>query len=1143
MRPARQPGISTPARPRQAPKGARSLSLWWFLLAAAGALGAGGLTIFVPAAGLITLALCISLAIVMWTSRRSDPLVVGLALVLFWLPFHTTVSRLGISPQEVAVYGMWLFGVLLSPLGIRRWLLQVITSLSTLMQLAFLLFALACFQSVFRIGQPDIVTTITNLRMAVFYPLLLALLVAYAIRTRRCIKLLLWAFVAGGVCFAVYALGLRFWGVEIANGAVAGRLGAEASILTGYHPNNLGLYLTLALSVMPALFLEAWSARRARSFKLLAALVGAAIMGLALWLTYSRGALLALLLGFALIVFVRISISGTRQRLISIGLVILGLVAFGIFIVWKGVDSLGRYAGLLDTGSLSNDPNVQFRENLYMRAIATATQHLFSGIGLGAFAQGANVPFSPHNTYLDLWVSTGLFGVLAFIIAMLLGLFSALRAARRFHAQHRSPHVLYMLGVAGALTAFLAQAFVETFDQQPRIAPTVWVLAVFAQAVLLAFSAQRGAQQANNIQPQGVAAHEESDEQRPVHRLRTEEIPEGDALEAIHDQPTLFLAQPYIVDGLDTGPLLSVGPPWQVGTLRLPITLRQDNQASHTSASAASRIDSVAPTTRSNSSQSSERARAERLIQRAPASYLWNQLYALWFFAANFLLSIILTHGLSKQEYGIYAVLSTILSTLLFIFALGLEDTATVFLPRVLARDGQGSAGKLIARLLMIRITVIGSVSLLLSVGFTAALPLLNTTGLAPALLSDSSHQSVGVEVTLMAVYLVGNSFVALENALFASLLKSRATFIIGGGCQALNLLATAALLFAGYGTNGVFAALGMVAWLNGIIYLFALTPLLRHRSKQKMKDARGMRKLAVNAWLVNVTNSALGKQMDIVLMTAFSISYVSIGYYNLAYQLSNVVGLLLISGLGGVSVAAMSAALSAGGRERLFSMWRASLMLQILFAVPLQILCLVRADQVVTLLYGAQYAGAIPLFRVFLAFAILGRLIGGGANQSALYVVGRQRMVLIVRWAGFILNAALDIALIPRYGPAGPLIGTGFSQSWVGLVEYLLMRKELPTRYPAEFTRRVVGAASVPAIILLWWNPPGLVGLAGSVTLFLLMLIAGLLTLRAGEAGDLDALLKVNPRLQKLVSTVSRRLPAWMSGSQMVSQPVPERP
>src|SRR5581483_6749950 len=181
-----------------------------------------------------------------------NALVVALALILFWLPFHTTISRFGISPQEVAVYGTWLVGLFLSPQGTRRWLWSVLRSWSPFGQFLLLIFALACAQSLLRIPHLNPLDAFNNLRQILLYPVLLALLVSYATHTQRCTRVFLQAFTAGGALFAVYALLLRLWGTDVANGAVAGRLGAEATFLTGYHPNNLGLYLALALAFIPA---------------------------------------------------------------------------------------------------------------------------------------------------------------------------------------------------------------------------------------------------------------------------------------------------------------------------------------------------------------------------------------------------------------------------------------------------------------------------------------------------------------------------------------------------------------------------------------------------------------------------------------------------------------------------------------------------------------------------------------------------------------------------------------------------------------------------------------------------------------------------------------------------------------------------
>jgi O-antigen/teichoic acid export membrane protein len=237
--------------------------------------------------------------------------------------------------------------------------------------------------------------------------------------------------------------------------------------------------------------------------------------------------------------------------------------------------------------------------------------------------------------------------------------------------------------------------------------------------------------------------------------------------------------------------------------------------------------------------------------------------------------------------------------------------------------------------------------------------------------------------------------------------------------------------------------------------------------------------------------------------------------YYNLAYQLANILGVLLISGLGNVGPAAMSAAFGAGGRERLAAVWRAVVMLQLFLTVPLLIFGIVRADTIIAVLYSNRYAGAVPLLQLFLVATLLGRLVGGGVHQSALYVVGRQRLVLINRWVGLVVNIGLDLALIPFFGPYGALVATGTTQVMVGLVEQLLVRRYLPIHYPMAFAGRVLGAAVLAAVAFVSWSPQNLVGLAASCAGFAGVLVIGLLALGLGDSADFQRILELRPQLR----------------------------
>src|SRR5712691_6069198 len=59
-------------------------------------------------------------------------------------------------------------------------------------------------------------------------------------------------------------------------------------------------------------------------------------------------------------------------------------------------------------------------------------------------------------------------------------------------------------------------------------------------------------------------------------------------------------------------------------------------------------------------------AEAQNLLKRAPHSYLFNQMYGLWFFISWFLLTVIITHSVTPDEYGVFAIVLTAYNTILY---------------------------------------------------------------------------------------------------------------------------------------------------------------------------------------------------------------------------------------------------------------------------------------------------------------------------------------------------------------------------------------------------------------------------------------------------------------------------------------------
>jgi hypothetical protein len=187
------------------------------------------------------------------------------------------------------------------------------------------------------------------------------------------------------------------------------------------HPNSLAGYLALLLPAAIGWTLQARGERKARwpiSFFLAAA--GSVLVGLALWLTHSRGAMLgSAFVGLAVLaLYGRRSITARKTLLLSVLAVAVltvlfllptGYLAYGITKFWESSAKRSDY--WIATWSMIRD-------------------HPWFGVGPGNFGRlypSYMLPRAyeqvkdPHNFLLEMWATGGLFALLVLLIT--LGLF------------------------------------------------------------------------------------------------------------------------------------------------------------------------------------------------------------------------------------------------------------------------------------------------------------------------------------------------------------------------------------------------------------------------------------------------------------------------------------------------------------------------------------------------------------------------------------------------------------------------------------------------------------------------------------------------------------------------------------------------
>ena len=255
--------------------------------------------------------------------------------------------------------------------------------------------------------------------------------------------------------------------------------------------------------------------------------------------------------------------------------------------------------------------------------------------------------------------------------------------------------------------------------------------------------------------------------------------------------------------------------------------------------------------------------------------------------------------------------------------------------------------------------------------------------------------------------------------------------------------------------------------------------------------------------------------------------SAASAGYFKVAYQLASGAVNLVPGVIGALLLPMMANALSQG-RDVAGRRFVASTNYLFLLAAPLAAFGAVFSGPIIELMYGAQYAPAIPVFAVCLGACALNT-----ASQSAsslLVSADRQVTLLVLVLVSAIVKIGLDLSFIHYWGLLGAAAAYLVIVLLGSIATFVIAIRD--TGLQPEWQRLMrIGFAATASAFVLWpllgrWRPLPTLIVAGLAMVAIYALLT--LLLRCWNAGDLEHLRQLHERHARGRPRAIGRLLAW---------------
>ncbi len=335
--------------------------------------------------------------------------------------------------------------------------------------------------------------------------------------------------------------------------------------------------------------------------------------------------------------------------------------------------------------------------------------------------------------------------------------------------------------------------------------------------------------------------------------------------------------------------------------------------------------------------------------------------------------------------------------------------------------------------------------------------------GLAPliALFLPYPHE-VKIAISFTTISMLAVSM----NQIFIGYYQSKLTTYLQAAGEVIGriVLIGGLLLCVYYQTH--FLSVMWAITLSSVAYTLALWVFTRkHAAIGFAYDLSIWKRIAIKMWPIalSIVFNVIYLRGDILILSFFR-DQIEVGLYTAAYRVIDIIAqtAMMIMGL---MLPLLAYAWSKGEDAKFKEHFQLSFNVMMMFAIPLSIGISVLSRQIMTIVAGPEFlSAALPL--TLLSLAVLGVYFGAVFGHVAV-AVNRQKETLPVYISSAIITLILYFLLVPRYGMIGAAMGSVFSEIFVGISLYLVVKKYAQFSLSWVVVGKTIVAGGVMALIL----------------------------------------------------------------------------